>query len=171
MNLSFIKCTFDDLKILREFSISTFCDAFEAKNNAEDFKIHLDYSFSKQKLRFELLNPNSEFYFAFLEKELVGYLKMNYNDAQTERFYPNAVELERLYIDKDHQRNGYGEILLQFAINKAKTRNPPFLWLGVWEENLDGIRFYEKHGFKKFETHPYFIGTEQQTDWLMRLTV
>lgn len=171
MDLSFVKCTLEDLSTLKEFSTKTFCDAFEEKNEADDFKAHLEYAFSRQKLRFELLNPNSEFYFTYLDKELVGYLKLNYNDAQTERFYPDAVELERLYVKEDHQNKGYGEIMLQFAINKAKNRKPPFIWLGVWEENLDGIRFYERHGFVKFETHPYFIGTDKQTDWLLKLEI
>ena len=171
MNLSLVKCSLEDLSTLREIAQKTFCDAFEANNDPEEFKIHLDYAFSKQKMRFELLNPNSEFYFAYLDKDLVGYLKMNYNDAQTEQFAPTAVELERLYVLEGHQNKGIGEAMLQFAINKAKNRKSPFMWLGVWQENPRGIKFYERHGFEKFDTHPYFIGTDRQIDWLLKLDI
>ena len=41
------------------------------------------------------------------------------------------------------------------------------MWLGVWEKNLKGIRFYERFGFKKFSEHLFVLGNDIQTDWLM----
>lgn len=169
MDIRIVKCSMDDLQELRNISKDTFSDAFKIKNNPEEFKVHMDYAFSKQKITFELLNPNSQFYFAYLDKELIGYMKLNYNDAQTEHFYPNAVELERLYVKTEYQNKGIGEIMLQFAIKKAKERNPPFIWLGVWQDNPAALRFYERYGFEIFDTHPYFIGNDKQTDWLLKL--
>lgn len=52
----------------------------------------------------------------------------------------------------------------KIASHKQKT----FLWLGVWEKNDRAIEFYQNHGFSKFGTHPYYIGEDKQTDWLMR---
>lgn len=52
--------------------------------------------------------------------------------------------------------------------NIGHNRNKKILWLGVWQENKGAIQFYERHGFQKFGTHPYFIGSDEQTDWLMR---
>jgi ribosomal protein S18 acetylase RimI-like enzyme len=47
--------------------------------------------------------------------------------------------------------------------------NKRYLWLGVWEHNRGAIRFYERHGFVKFGEHPYYVGNDCQTDWMMRL--
>jgi ribosomal protein S18 acetylase RimI-like enzyme len=61
-----------------------------------------------------------------------------------------------------------GTKMLFKAIEIAFDKNKKHLWLGVWEKNTDAIRFYQKHGFLKFNTHPYYIGKDKQTDWLMR---
>ena len=80
----------------------------------------------------------------------------------------DALELERIYIIKEFQGRKIGQKLLQRAMKIGFERNKAYLWLGVWEKNVDAIRFYQKHGFVKFGTHPYYIGNDKQTDWLMR---
>ena len=45
------------------------------------------------------------------------------------------------------------------------------MWLGVWEDNPKAIKFHQKLGFNKLGNHPYFIGKDEQTDWLMRLDI
>ena len=54
-------------------------------------------------------------------------------------------------------------------IDIVKAKQVSFLWLGVWQKNNAAIRFYERLGFTKFSTHPYFIGKDKQIDWLMKL--
>jgi ribosomal protein S18 acetylase RimI-like enzyme len=44
-------------------------------------------------------------------------------------------------------------------------------WLGVWEDNHRAIRFYEKNGFEKFDSHPFILGESKQTDLLMKLRI
>ena len=59
--------------------------------------------------------------------------------------------------------------MMQRIIEQAKNENKNYIWLGVWEHNTKAIDFYEKHGFVKFGTHSFTIGTDKQTDWLLRL--
>ena len=59
---------------------------------------------------------------------------------------------------------------MQKAIKIAKESNLDYIWLGVWEHNFPAIKFYEKHGFKKFSTHIFKLGNDEQTDYLMKLT-
>ena len=33
------------------------------------------------------------------------------------------------------------------ALEIAKSKSFKYVWLGVWEQNLKAIRFYEKNGF------------------------
>jgi len=42
------------------------------------------------------------------------------------------------------------------------------VWLGVWEHNPKAIAFYEKWGFEKFGAHSFMLGTDAQTDLLMK---
>jgi ribosomal protein S18 acetylase RimI-like enzyme len=169
MDLIFHKCTINDLDKLVSISKHTFINAFEKDNNASDFKDYINKAFSKKQLKIELLNPDCSFYFAYSEKELIGYFKLNTGTAQNEQFETNSTELERIYVLEAHQNKGLGKQLLFKSINLAKANNSVFLWLGVWEENTDAIKFYQRYNFNKTGTHPYFIGTDKQTDWIMAL--
>ena len=66
---------------------------------------------------------------------------------------------------------GLVKAILDEIISLCRTKKVAFLWLGVWEANRAAIRFYERHGFKKFGEHPYFIGEDKQTDWLMKIEI
>ena len=61
--------------------------------------------------------------------------------------------------------------MLDKTISLARKEQVEFLWLGVWEENKKAIRFYKRYGFIKFGTHPYYIGADKQTDWLMKYSL
>ena len=84
MEITFGACGLDDLELLRNISTSTFIDAFEGQNDPIDFQSYLTKAFSKEQLRRELENENTRFYFVETTKELVGYLKLNTGEAQSE---------------------------------------------------------------------------------------
>jgi ribosomal protein S18 acetylase RimI-like enzyme len=79
------------------------------------------------------------------------------------------MELERIYVVPEYQGKGIGADILKQILIHAKEWNKKYLWLGVWEHNPKAISFYQRHGFQKFGEHPYFIGNDKQTDWLLRL--
>lgn len=158
----------NDLNVLIDISRDTFIHAFEKQNNPEDFWNYINEAFNENAMIEQLLNKNSEFYFVYLKNVLVGYFKLNKNEAQTEQFAKRSVELERIYVLKDFQNQGIGKHILEKAINIAKTNKATFIWLGVWDKNKNAVRFYELHGFKKFGSHAFYIGKDKQTDWLMK---
>jgi ribosomal protein S18 acetylase RimI-like enzyme len=168
MNLTFERCAIEDLGVLVDITRDTFVNAFERQNNPEDFWNYINEAFNENAIVEQLLDINSEFYFVYLKNVLVGYFKLNKLEAQTEQFAKSSIELERIYVLKDFQSQGIGKAMLLKVIDTAKRRKATFLWLGVWQENKDAVRFYEAHGFKKVGTHPYYIGKDKQTDWLMK---
>lgn len=101
--------------------------------------------------------------------QLVGYFKLNEHDAQTDIKTEESLELERIYVVKEFQGMQIGRLMLQKAIELAVEKGKRYIWLGVWEKNFNAIRFYQKYNFKKFATHSYFIGNDEQMDWLLRL--
>ncbi|WP_300027013.1 N-acetyltransferase [uncultured Maribacter sp.] len=171
MELKFKLCTLSNLHQLRLISEQTFVTAFEKDNDPIDFKKYIEQAFASLKIKNELLNPESEFYFAYKNDEVVGYFKLNVGEAQSELKYEYSIELERIYVLERYQGMGYGEQFLQHIKYIAKNSSKDILWLGVWQKNKRAIRFYERHGFYKFDTHPYFIGSDKQTDWLMRFNL
>lgn len=168
MSILFKKCGLSDLDKLVAISKKTFIEAFEKDNNPDDFKTYLDLAFTTSTIKKQLENPDSTFYFVLKDAFLIGYLKLNTNNAQSELQDNNSIEIERIYVLKEHQGKQFGRQMLRFVFDIGVKKKKTYIWLGVWQKNLDAIRFYEKHGFQKFDTHPYYIGSDKQTDWLMR---
>ena len=171
MELFLEKCQLHQLDDLVKISRSTFSEAFAHLNDPDDFETYLNQAFSRQTIGEELQNPNSSFYFAKYNKEIVGYFKLNKAEAQTDLQEEDSLEIERIYVDKKYQGRKIGAWMVNEITKKAVQEAFKFLWLGVWEVNQDAIRFYRTHGFKKFGEHPYYIGKDKQTDWLMRLDI
>jgi ribosomal protein S18 acetylase RimI-like enzyme len=169
MKLSFKLCTLEDLDVLTELSRTTFITAFEKDNNPKDFKNYIEKAFNKDTIKAQLLNPNSTFYFAYYNNEIVGYFKLNENDAQNEQFNQSSMELERIYVLSAFQGKQIGKQMLIKIIDITQAKRVAFIWLGVWQKNTEAVRFYDRFGFKKFDSHPYYIGKDKQIDWLMRL--
>ncbi|NNF20022.1 MAG: GNAT family N-acetyltransferase [Flavobacteriaceae bacterium] len=166
--LTYSKCTPDQLELLSSMSRETFREAFEAQNKPQDFITYLDKAFSMETLGKELEQAGSSFYFIYREDELVAYMKLNTGKAQTDLREAKGMELERIYVLKDYQGLGIGAAVLSHVKQLAREAGKEYLWLGVWEENKDAIRFYEKHGFVKSGMHPYYIGNDRQMDWVMK---
>lgn len=165
------KINIDDLEALRNLSIQTFKETFEEVNTEEDMQKYLLENLSIEKLKSELENPNSEFYFAENNNEILGYLKLNFKDAQTEKLEENHFEIERIYVSKTFLGQKIGQILFDKAIEIGREKNLEYVWLGVWEENHRAIRFYEKNGFEIFGKHDFVLGEDVQTDLLMKLNL
>jgi diamine N-acetyltransferase len=158
-----------DVEVLWKLSRQTFIEAFAHQNSAEDMDIYVNTSLAKERLDEEWKNVDSEFYFLKNEKsEIMGYFKINYNDAQNEKLGNDHLELERIYIIKEYQNLGLGTKILDFIIEKSKAWKISKLWLGVWEENHHAIRFYERNGFEKFSEHFFYLGKDKQLDVLMK---
>src|SRR4051812_32503947 len=109
----------EDLDQLREISIRTFRQTFEAFNSAENMRQYIDEKLSQAQLLKELKNQQSRFYLAFLDHVVAGYLKVNWSGAQTELKHHASLEIERIYMDNKFQGAGYGKTLLQKAVDIA----------------------------------------------------
>lgn len=157
-----------DIKELEEISRTTYFDAFAWGNTPENMTTYLDKSFSEQKLLNEINDTNSKFYFAKHNGKTAGYLKLNFGNAQTDLKESNGMELERIYVLKEYQGKKIGQILIDKAIEIAKKNKMEYIWLGVWDKNIKAISFYERNNFLSGGTHSFMMGTEEQTDLIMK---
>lgn len=163
------KIALNEIDQLQKIGRQTFHDTFSESNSEENMKKYLDEKFSIEKLTAELSNENSEFYFAILESEVIGYLKINFGETQTELKDDKALEIERIYVSKEFHGKRVGQLLYEKAIEIAKNKKSEYVWLGVWEENHRAVSFYKKNGFVEFDKHIFRLGTDEQTDLMMKL--
>lgn len=129
---------------------------------------YLNEAFNMKKLRIELSNADSSFYFLYSDSDLAGYLKLNEASAQTDIHDRQSLEIERIYIAKEFQGKGLGHYLMDRAIELANSRKKQYVWLGVWEKNKKAIRFYKTSGFYEIGTHSFVMGEDEQTDYILR---
>jgi Acetyltransferases len=165
------KISLEDLSFLQQISRQTFFETFAEVNTEEDMNQYLSDSFNDEQLTNELLNPNSQFYFAEVNGKPAGYLKLNFGDAQTDIQDKNALELERIYVLKDFLGRRVGQILLDKTLQIARDAKVDYVWLGVWEHNHRAKKFYARNGFAEFGRHDFWLGSDKQTDLMMRLVV
>lgn len=168
MELTFKKCTVKDAEVLRKFAAQIYFETFAPLNTPEVMAAYLKHAFAEEKIRSELLDENSAFYFLYSGAELAGYLKLNEAPSQTDINDANSLELERIYVAAAFQHAGIGQVLMDKAVAVAGQRGKKYLWLGVWQKNEKAIRFYERNGFYKTGTHIFVMGDEEQTDYVMR---
>jgi diamine N-acetyltransferase len=154
---------------LQKIGRQTFFETFAECNTEENMQNYLNEGFTIEKLTTELSNQNSEFYFAESEKQIIGYLKINFGAAQTELKENQTLEIERIYVLKEFHGKNVGQLLYDKAIQIANQKKVDSVWLGVWEENQRAIRFYKKNGFVEFDKHIFKLGNDEQIDLMMKL--
>jgi len=158
----------DELEALYKISVSTFTETFAASNTQENMQRYLDQHMTMDRLQQELSTPGSAFFFALVNEQVAGYLKVNTGAAQTEPLGEDSLEVERIYVDKSYKGLGIGRLLMDKAFALAKAQGCSMVWLGVWEHNEAAIAFYRKLGLEPFDTHVFYLGDDRQTDILMK---
>ena len=170
-NIEIRKVSINDIIQLQEISKRTFFETYSLLNTEENMSKYLNENFSLEKLSAELHNNNSEFYFAFHNNDIIGYLKLNKAQAQTDLKDNNSLEIERIYVLQAFQGKKVGKLFYEKAIQIAKQIDVEYIWLGVWEENPKAINFYKKNGFVEFDKHFFKLGNDEQKDILMKLQI
>ncbi|CAG5071560.1 Spermidine/spermine N(1)-acetyltransferase [Dyadobacter sp. CECT 9623] len=169
--ITITKAGAEDLKTVQQISKETFFETFAEANTEADMQKYLAENFSEIKLTEELSNPDSLFYIAWLGENPVGYMKLNTGEAQTELQDISSFEIERIYVKSAYHGKKVGQLLYEKALEIAQAEQKVYIWLGVWEENLKAIRFYEKNGFVAFDKHIFKFGEDEQTDIMMKKLV
>jgi ribosomal protein S18 acetylase RimI-like enzyme len=149
----------------------TFQDTFAADNRPEDMAAYLAATFSEEKQLAELEDKDTVFLLARMQQELVGYAKLNFHSilgVEPGKASDLRVEIARLYVREDWVGTGLGASLMRRIIEEARQQACRSVVLGVWEKNQRAIAFYQRFGFKVIGQHEFLLGTDKQTDLIMR---
>ena len=106
-----------------ELARSTFIESFSKGNTKLNIDTYLVNNLTQEKLEQELTNSESEFYWIKENHEAIAYLKINMGNAQTEILTLNALEIERIYVQKAFCGRKIGQSLLDKALKIAKSKN------------------------------------------------
>jgi len=107
-----------------------------------------EYAYPVEKIKAELLDPNNLHFIAYLNKQPIGYLKLNVN-ANSKAFEPNStLELERIYILNTSIQKGIGTQLLNFVKDISFQLNKKTILLKAMDSATKALSFYQKNGFE-----------------------
>ncbi len=156
-----------DLPMLLAFAERTFREAYEHLNNPVDFKLYCDEAFTLEHFGAEMAHPQSAFWLAHIDGQLVAYLKLNFDRCPPELEGERTVHVERIYVDAPFQGRRIGEKLLDFAHEQARSVGANWLWLSVWQANPPAVRFYERCGYEICGPEYFQLGDDPQLDWVV----
>lgn len=111
-------------------------DTYSTEGVSDNISDYIAEEFTQIKI--EKLIEKKTVYIAKNESHTTGYMVL----SQTKN---SKIEIENLYILPRFQHNKIGSMLIQEAISSYSG----LLWLSVWEENINAINFYRKHGFQQ----------------------
>ncbi len=167
-DLLITKAEITDAPLLTSLGITTFLEAFAADNRKEDMDKYIAEEMNIGKITEELNDKENLFFLAWWNDVLVGYSNMRAIKIPEQLKGRKPIELERLYVLKEHHEKKIGAALLNTCLTHAITHKFDTIWLGVWEHNYRAVNFYKKWGFEFFGSHHFKLGDDIQTDQLMK---
>jgi len=126
-------------------------------------------NYNPRQLENELSESGALLTMAWEGNEPAGFIRMRLSHEVDGLLGENTIELQRLYVTKAFQGRKVGALLMQHAIDYSREKGFEWLWLGVWEHNINAQNFYAKWGFTRFSEHTFYMGEDAQTDWLLKL--
>jgi ribosomal protein S18 acetylase RimI-like enzyme len=82
-----------------------------------------------------------------------------------------TAEISRFYVDTAFHGQGLAQLMMAEVRRLATARGARSLWLSVWQEQPQAIRFYEKEGFRIAGKLVFEVGDDPKDDWLMLRTL
>jgi ribosomal protein S18 acetylase RimI-like enzyme len=157
-----------DAGTLAELARRTFDETFADQNRPEDMEMYLNATFGERQQTRELNDRSITTFLAEQDGVAVGYAQVRSGRAPATVGEGRALEIARFYVDRNAHGRGVAQQLMHAVQAHARANDCTLLWLGVWESNARAIAFYRKFGFERCGSQPFILGTDLQTDDLMR---
>ncbi len=157
----------NELMDLQEIMATTFRDSYENIDGKQAIDLYIKEHFSQDRLKKLISNGKQHLYFVKIDKTIIGYIQINEPGYQSDLDEQNCIEIQRIYLNKEVQGNGYGTQMMAWVERETKNLGYSRIWLGVWKLNPRAVQFYIDQGFSIFGTHSFPMASGQDSDYLM----
>lgn len=159
----------DDAAQIAELARETFTDTFGHLYTPENLAAFLTSHTTKDWARV-LSEPDVAVRVAAADGALIGYARIGPPTLPIEPQGP-ALELRQFYLRKAWHGGGHAQKLMDWVIDISRTRGATELFLSVFVDNIRAQRFYARYGFQDVGRYAFMVGTHEDEDRLMRLTL
>ena len=125
----------------------SYSEVFADHWNKNGLEVFLEGQFGSARLKSNLQDVDTEYFFILKGKEKVGFLKVNFRSLDDLSELDNC-ELEKIYILPAYSGKGIGKLAMTETIDRLKKRGKELVFLCVIDTNESAIAFYKKLGFK-----------------------
>ncbi|OCF38879.1 hypothetical protein I317_07328 [Kwoniella heveanensis CBS 569] len=156
---------------------STWAEHFGTSVSPADLDEYLNVSLAPAQICKEISDPSYKFVLATTARnndqesgspeEIVGVAQLHAGPPEECLTLPNPIFLKRFYLKTSTHGTGLALTLLQSAERLARDLGYQSIWLGVWEGNARGMRFYEKVGFERKGEQYFYAGGSKRVDWVL----
>lgn len=157
----------DDAAALAAFGDRMFRQTFTGRHPPDDIDAHCRATFSVDHQFRELVCADCQTLLAVVAGELVGYSHLRGGTPHRLVTGPAAHEIVRFYVDASWHGRGLAHALMAHTVDVAAGHGAHTLYLSVWERNVRAITFYDKHGFSRAGSYPFWIGSFEVVAVLM----
>lgn len=149
-----------------------FVDSFTGVIDPEPLQIYLEQAYGPAgQMQRDLGDPAVDWRAAYLDGVAAGYIKLSAMTLPFEAAHPDAVELRQLYVVEACKATGVADTLTEWAIDLARSRGAPEMYLAVFDHNQRAKRFYARHGFAEVGRCDFVTGPQVHDDRIWRRTL
>lgn len=145
-----------------------FLAAYSHASDAANTGAFVAANFAAEKQEREIADPQIVTLIVESDGAMVGYAQVRFATTAPDCITHAApAEVGRFYFAPSQHGRGGAAQLMHAVRAIAHERGRQHLWLLVWQEAPQAIRFYEKQGFEKVGTAVFMVGEDRKADWVM----
>lgn len=158
----------DDAAALSSMAQQSFIETFGPLYAPADLDLFLDQAMSPAAYARQLADPAYRLHLATVEGQPIGFAKLGPN--YFEGWPADQPCLHQLYVLSAHHGGGVGKRLMDWTLGEAVGLGSE-LYLSVYIGNHRARRFYDRLGFVKVGDYRFMVGSHEDHDLVMRLTL
>jgi len=170
METKIVICKQKHQAVLTNIGATTFYDSYKNENTEADMQAYIANTYTLKKLAQNIGNQNIIYFLAYNQTGDVGYIKLLLNQVNG-KLVGNNAEIEKIYVREAFHGKGIAHELMAFTVNYCKQYNYQNIYLGVWQQNHKALKFYDKFGFKTFDTRTFQLGKRLCNDFMLNLVL
>ena len=168
MKLRFRLAEANDAAELGEFMARNFLAAYGHCSSPENIQAAVGQHYGEPAQLRQILDGKRRNLLALEGDRWVGHAQLNTGSpAPAQAPALPAFEVSRFYIDTRFHGRGAAQVMMAQVKHEARELGAASLWLSVWQESPQAIRFYEKEGFRIAGELVFMVGDDPKDDWLM----
>ena len=159
----------DDAPALADFMSRNFLAAYGQCSTPANVAAAVDEHYGLSAQQRQIADPTRvNLLVETLDGHLAGHAQLHFDGATPAPVAPRpAVDVARFYVDVPFHGRGIAQAMMDEVVRIARARGMRALWLSVWQDQPQAVRFYEKAGFVKAGTLVFVVGDDPKDDWLM----